>query len=179
MDEDLDDLLEEVENKFIKHNNGENVKKLEVKITSPNSSFSDDTLPLDDIIPDVKNEDSNTVNNVNNIPGTKSPTRCFPVFLGGADIMSGLSTIGNQRSCSNLHCTTCDFTITTFNNFRWLEETDYLFLRTNMPDFERVKCCLRRAPGWRAYACQCRHFSTKLLQTLNSLPSFTWICKSH
>jgi Retinal Maintenance len=38
-----------------------------------------------------------------------------------------------------LRCTGCDFAVSSFNDVQWSDDTDYLFLRNNMPDFHRVR----------------------------------------
>ena len=43
------------------------------------------------------------------------------------------------RACDRLRCTSCDFHITIFDDQSWREETDYLFLRNNHPDRNKLK----------------------------------------
>ena len=83
------------------------------------------------------------------------------------------------RTCSNLHCISCDFAVYMFDNFKWLPNTDYLFLRTNMPEFERVKDHLLLSEGCRAYACQCSHYSTSIMKEVKCVPVLSWVCRSH
>lgn len=83
------------------------------------------------------------------------------------------------RACSNLHCISCDFAVYKFDNFQWLSDTDYLFLRTNMPEFERVKDHLLPSEGCRAYACQCRHYSTSTMKQVKGMSTLLWVCKGH
>jgi len=67
----------------------------------------------------------------------------------------------------------------TFDNFQWLPNTDYLFLRTNMPQFEQVRENLLPTEGCRAYACQCCHYSTSIIKQVKSIPMLSWVCRSH
>jgi hypothetical protein len=46
-----------------------------------------------------------------------------------------------------LRCTSCDFKVASFDDFDWDSSTDYLFLRNNAPDFERLKSNLSRRKG--------------------------------
>ena len=84
-----------------------------------------------------------------------------------------------HRTCNNLHCVSCDFAVYTFDGFQWSPSTDYLFLRTNMPDFVRVKVNLIATDSCRAYACQCRNYSTSILQQVQSVPTSSWVCGGH
>ena len=51
------------------------------------------------------------------------------------------------RCCDSLRCTDCDFCISMFDNYQWHSSTDYLFLRNNMPDYERLKSKLYSSKG--------------------------------
>ncbi|PSN35642.1 hypothetical protein C0J52_22037 [Blattella germanica] len=185
MEEDIDKLLEEVENKFINENGDDKPRKyLKANIFSPQSSFRCDSSDYEDILRDVDdNTDPKSVS-LRNLRRDQTSagsvtSKCFPVYLGGSECSSGLSSIGTPRTCNNLHCISCDFAVYTFDGFQWLPSTDYLFLRTNMPEFEGVKSNLVTTDGCRAYACQCRHYSTSILQQVNNIPLLTWICRSH
>jgi len=46
-----------------------------------------------------------------------------------------------------MRCTSCDFKVASFDDFEWDRSTDYLFLRNNAPDFERLKSKLNRKRG--------------------------------
>ena len=83
--------------------------------------------------------------------------------------------------CSHLRCTGCDFRIRRFNHFKWRPGTDYLFLRNNMPEFDRVRVKLASAKFSRAYACQCKFVTVKDLVDLVRLgPHFSqWSCTGY
>lgn len=51
------------------------------------------------------------------------------------------------RACDKLRCTSCDFKVCSFDNFEWHSDTDYLFLRNNVPDFHRLKSNLAPKNG--------------------------------
>ncbi|GFO25319.1 protein c8orf37 homolog [Plakobranchus ocellatus] len=87
--------------------------------------------------------------------GVEQSRRCLPVYLGGSNESLGLGSSVNQRSCDQLRCTSCDFRVCTFDNMAWKKDTDYLFLRNNVPDFDKLKPKLIKKKGWRAYCCQC------------------------
>lgn len=46
-----------------------------------------------------------------------------------------------------MRCTSCDFKVVSFDDFEWDRSTDYLFLRNNAPEFERLKSNLNRKKG--------------------------------
>lgn len=89
--------------------------------------------------------------------------------------------VENERICSQLRCTGCDFRVSRFNHFKWRPGTDYLFLRNNMPEFDRVRVKLASAKFCRAYACQCKFITVKDLVDLARLgPDFSkWSCIGH
>ena len=51
------------------------------------------------------------------------------------------------RACDRLRCTDCDFCVCVFHNYAWDSSVDYLFLRNNIPDFDRLKSKLRSRKG--------------------------------
>ena len=59
---------------------------------------------------------------------------------------AGYSTGMAPRSCDNLMCLSCDFSVVSFDGWRWSNGgcdggsgADYLFLRNNYPDFQRLR----------------------------------------
>ncbi|KAJ9589878.1 hypothetical protein L9F63_016996 [Diploptera punctata] len=186
MEKDIDELLEEVENKFINESNDDKSKKfIKTNLFSPQSSFTCDSSDYEDILRDVDdNTDSKSVClrslRKEYTPIGSATCKCFPLYLGGSKNTRGCSTIASRKkACNNLHCVTCDFAVYSFDGFQWSQSTEYLFLRTNMPDFERLKSKLIATDGCCAYACQCRHYSTSILQQVQSVPMLSWVCGSH
>ena len=51
------------------------------------------------------------------------------------------------RSCDMLRCTDCDFHVEMFDDVSWHPKTDYLFLRNNIPDYDKVKVNLVTRKG--------------------------------
>ncbi|KAJ8303136.1 hypothetical protein KUTeg_019532 [Tegillarca granosa] len=76
-----------------------------------------------------------------------SVSRCFPIYVGNTSLALGRSNSMNKKGCDKLRCTACDFKVITFDNFEWDPETDYLFLRNNVPDFHRLKSNLLPKKG--------------------------------
>ena len=52
-----------------------------------------------------------------------------------------------RRACNALRCTSCDFNVEMFDDVIWDSKTDYLFLRNNVPNFEKLKVNLIRKKG--------------------------------
>ncbi len=46
-----------------------------------------------------------------------------------------------------MRCTACDFKVAVFAEHRWKDDTDYLFLRNNFPDFGKLKPNLISSKG--------------------------------
>ncbi|KAG7271998.1 hypothetical protein CRUP_012018 [Coryphaenoides rupestris] len=149
MEDDLDELLDEVEEKFCRDDPA-------LCQTQGDSSHAP-KHPSDD----------------------HGKHRCRPVFLGGSSVKYGVGTLVSQRSCDQLRCTSCDFRVLTFEDQEWDGSCDYLFLRNNMPDGERLQARLRRSRGRRAYACQCSWFSAGDLADLSQQPQLRWVCGKH
>ena len=51
------------------------------------------------------------------------------------------------RVCDKLRCTSCDFNVVILNEYEWQGDCDYLFFRNNIPDFDKLKCKLKRKRG--------------------------------
>ncbi|KAH3776768.1 hypothetical protein DPMN_178200 [Dreissena polymorpha] len=122
-------------------------------------------------------------NIVRNVPSNLStsrpkPSKCFPLCIGGSSLALGKSTSVNKRSCDTLRCTSCDFRVVSFNDFQWHKDTDYLFLRNNAPDFDRLKPKLKSKQGSRSYCCQCCHKTMDSLTEIRDLP-VKWVCGNH
>ncbi|KAK0141074.1 Protein C8orf37 [Merluccius polli] len=129
--------------------------------------------------PGVQTEQIPTGSKVEGKSFTQSEERkCRPVFLGGTSVPCGVGSLVSQRSCDQLRCTSCDFRVLMFEDQEWDTSCDYLFLRNNMPDVERLRGKLRRSRGRRAYACQCSWFSARDLADLSQQPQLRWcFCK--
>nr|XP_057909460.1 cilia- and flagella-associated protein 418 isoform X2 [Doryrhamphus excisus] len=105
--------------------------------------------------------------------------KCCPVYLGGSGITNGVGTATSKRSCDQLRCTSCDFRVLMFDDWEWDPSCDYLFLRNNMPDHEKLRAKLRKRNGARAYACQCSWFSTLDATDVLLQPQLRWVCGRH
>ncbi|XP_043921865.1 protein C8orf37 homolog [Protopterus annectens] len=105
--------------------------------------------------------------------------KCCPVYLGGSSFACGIGTNISQRTCDQLRCTSCDFKISTYNDYEWDTSCDYLFFRNNMPDFSKLKQKMLRKRGSRAYACQCSWRSIQELTDLSKDQQLRWVCSTH
>lgn len=84
-----------------------------------------------------------------------------------------------RRGCDNLFCLSCDHRVVSFDGFRWDRDVDYLFLRNNFPDVERLKPRLIPARRHRAYACQCRGRSVAEDTDVAKDGDLKWTCLKH
>ncbi|XP_060556550.1 cilia- and flagella-associated protein 418-like [Ruditapes philippinarum] len=182
MADDIDDLLDEVEDKFVKKSKPE--KKSTLPKVRPTRRRPEDD-EMDKLIEDIcgENEPEIECNSVTKVPGKTSQsrpavTKCFPLCIGGSSVSKGHGNSVNKRSCDMLRCTSCDFKVASFDDFDWDSSTDYLFLRNNAPDFERLKSNLSRRKGYRAYCCQCSHIAVNTLTDVKHL-QVKWVCGQH
>ncbi|GFY75239.1 protein C8orf37 homolog [Trichonephila inaurata madagascariensis] len=82
-------------------------------------------------------------------------------------------------ACDSLRCTSCDFKVSIFRDFAWDPSTNYLFLRNNMPDFEKVRSKLKVKRGWCAYGCQCHAMSVNVFMEMKKASHVKWVCAGH
>ncbi|XP_076449196.1 cilia- and flagella-associated protein 418-like isoform X2 [Babylonia areolata] len=178
MADDIDDLLDEVETKYVDKKRSGNESKRPKPVIRNN---------LDEDISDILNDthlDEKDVKRVTPVtenrtkPVTSSGQKCYPVFMGGSNHPTGLGTSISQRTCDQLRCTACDFKVCLFDNYKWASDTNYLFLRNNVPDFAKLKSKLSSAKGQRAYCCQCSWRTIKDLTSLED-PDLKWHCGKH
>ncbi|XP_071957760.1 cilia- and flagella-associated protein 418-like [Antedon mediterranea] len=186
MADDLDDLLDEVEGKFCKKPSS----KAPVKYTQRSKNKTDLDEDISAIIDDVDEEEPSnstianfpTTTNGNENKSSKCSSsfrKCFPVYLGGSSSKMGASSSITQKSCDQLRCTSCDFKVVFFDDYVWHSTCDYLFLRNNVPDFQKLKSKLKKEKGTRAYACQCKWKSIKHQLELSIDHELNWVCGKH
>jgi len=104
--------------------------------------------------------------------------RCSTVLLCPSLCSRGRCTPSAARACDTLLCLTCNHPVVAFDQVAWLESTDYLFLRNNIPDFSRLKGRLRSEVGCRAYACQCQWRNIRG-QSGPVDEAVQWVCRGH
>ncbi|KAK7067276.1 hypothetical protein SK128_019012 [Halocaridina rubra] len=168
MADDLDDLLDEVESSF--ESDFINVEdKRSIKTDDLNELLDDFEPPLQ---PHDESSDTPT-------HSSSAKRRCANVSIGGTSMPIGLATSATQRSCSTLRCLQCDSPVVSFDGFTWTDETDYLFLRNNYPDMDRLLSHLDSSRGSRAYACQCKFRSVSNELDLDDDKDLQWICGKH
>ena len=189
MAEDIDDLLDEVESKFCKNPSVVKSKKAgqgQSRSTEPNVKKKDDSdlnAMISDICtdngPEYKPHSSYQDKHDKNIQVLNKARKCYPVYLGGSQNASGLSSASVQRTCDQLRCTSCDFQVVSFDNYKWHSSCDYLFFRNNIPDFSKLKVNLIQKQGSRAYACQCSWRSVSKTKNIESDSELRWVCGKH
>lgn len=191
MADDLDELLDEVESQLLSGNNSKN-RTGKVKLKTKNA-FSHISLlsntdmtkseeleaAIEDIcnMPEPPKGEVKVADSITGIINLKK--RCHPVYLGGSSTQMGFSSKLSQRACNNIRCVACDFKISAFNDFVWDETTDYIFLRNNMPEYEKLRAKLQVKKGWRAYSCQCERCSVDSLTEIQKVITHKWVCGQH
>ncbi|CAL1535671.1 unnamed protein product [Lymnaea stagnalis] len=188
MDKDIDELLDEVETKFVKPGSKDRMESTKSSRlnTSEKKSSALDAVINDILDIEVEKKDLNSSYDRNQLRSSLSDEankcehgrRCFPVFLGGSSDETGLGSSINRRSCDRLRCTSCDFRVCFFDNLSWSKDTDYLFLRNNVPELQKLKSKLSRKKGCRAYCCQCSWRNVQEPCELND-PNLKWVCGKH
>ena len=106
--------------------------------------------------------------------------KCVPVFVAHGEEGRTVSPI-RPVSCSSLRCSKCCFAIQTWEGYAWDDDVDYLFMRHNFPEWERVSAKLSQVDGTTAFACQCSWTSISSPTRLKSLSSSVpgWFCSGH
>ncbi|KAK7877754.1 hypothetical protein WMY93_030568 [Mugilogobius chulae] len=194
MGDDLDQLLDEVERKFCgkvsvsaesSEGAGEGQKHQEERRKEAVTSDCDD---LDAFIDKLLEEDSGAFTPaktessskgaaaVNKHSGHSGGRKCCPVFIGGSLVQSGIGTTTSKRSCDQLRCTSCDFSVLAFDDCEWDQSCDYLFFRNNVPERSKLRSKLRPRAGFRSYCCQCSWTSVNELKELKISLSLPWVC---
>lgn len=125
-----------------------------------------------------KDYSSSTNDNSNN----SSKQRCSRVVLGGSEASRGARVSAFSKVvCDNLLCSSCNFKVLSFFNKEWSSSTDYLFLRNNMPNVNKLSMNLIDRRGSVAYCCQCSQASVQDERVLiyGSTTDPKWICSGH
>uniref|UniRef100_A0A3B5L5Q5 Cilia- and flagella-associated protein 418 n=1 Tax=Xiphophorus couchianus TaxID=32473 RepID=A0A3B5L5Q5_9TELE len=176
-DDDLDELLDEVEKKFcskasaassgVKRNKDEN-KQEEWSKNFYSCCRGDFDFPCGVFVCHFET-----------FCALRSASRCCPVFISGSSVTNGVGTATSKRSCDQLRCVSCDFRVLMFDDSEWDASCDYLFLRNNVPDRQKLRAKLKKRKGLRAYACQCNWLSSSETTDLRDQPQLRWVCGKH
>ncbi|XP_040899365.1 protein C8orf37 homolog [Toxotes jaculatrix] len=203
--DDLDDLLDEVEEKFcrnvsvassVRGESSEAGKRGKTtdgqrKHSATKPPVSSITEDIDALLEELLVEDHGNSPQVKSEQFSKGPQaekkplsqsggrKCCPVFVGGSSVTNGVGTVTSKRSCDQLRCVSCDFRVLMFDDCEWDSSCDYLFLRNNMPDRQKLRARLKKRRGFRAYACQCSWFSSSEPTDLRDQPGIRWVCGKH
>ncbi|CAI9574192.1 unnamed protein product [Staurois parvus] len=196
-DDDLDSLLDEVEKKYCRPQpgckgaecwaSGENGKEPR---RSKNAivNVSTDEEDVDDLIEDILDVHLHEDKAHRTKPSNQKPSKntsqqhskkCCPVYLGGTVLPFGVGTNTSERACSQLRCTSCDFSVLSFDDYKWDSSCDYLFFRNSMPEHSKLQSKMIRKKGSRAYACQCSWRSVHELTDLSKELQLRWVCAKH
>ncbi|XP_077430761.1 cilia- and flagella-associated protein 418 [Vanacampus margaritifer] len=200
MDDDLDELLDEVENKFCRNISVSLASSKEEEKCDKDSGerrnvgcgnkISSITEDIDALLEELQEGDHSNAphaqpaslpkghgdKQIHSQPGGR---KCCPVYLGGSAVAKGVGTAASKRSCDQLRCTSCDFRVLAFDDCEWDSSCDYLFLRNNMPNHGKLGAKLRKRKGVRAYACQCSWFTASEATDVLMQPQLRWACARH
>ncbi|KAL5260969.1 hypothetical protein ACHWQZ_G006867 [Mnemiopsis leidyi] len=170
LDEEMDAFLKSLEEE--EEGSTKSQKQPPKRKTKPvNDPLADD---LDSILNDPDFETDRRKSEKPTKLQRNPPKKCSVVYIGKKE--SPIS----QVSCPNIRCMKCDCGVVCFNDFDWDGNIEYLFLRNNYPDFERLKSRLKPVKGVFAYACQCNSVSVNKQTSVNSVKnSLKWFCGSH
>ncbi|XP_062254312.1 cilia- and flagella-associated protein 418 [Platichthys flesus] len=200
-DEDLDELLDEVEKKFCRNvsvassarggGGSEPGGARRLSALKPVVQRSSITEDIDALLEELEDEHGDFHQSQREkLPKeqrveAKPPSggrKCCPVFVGGSSVTNGVGTATSKRSCDRLRCISCDFRVLMFDDCEWDSSCDYLFLRNNVPDRQKLRDKLKKRRGFRAYACQCSWFSSSSSSEPTALgvhPQLRWVCGKH
>ncbi|XP_047453740.1 cilia- and flagella-associated protein 418 [Mugil cephalus] len=206
-DDDLDQLLDEVEKKFcynvsVASSAGANSSEAgkcgkekdgprKHRATEPEKPRSSVAADIDALLEELLEEDGSSSPHSKTEPFPREAQvekrlsshsggrKCCPVFIGGSSVTNGVGTATSKRSCDQLRCISCDFRVLMFDDCEWDSSCDYLFLRNNMPDRQKLRARLKKRRGVRAYSCQCSWFSTLEPTDLRDQPQLRWVCGKH
>merc|ERR1711865_1329493 len=70
-------------------------------------------------------------------PGSKQ--KCGTVYMGGANDGMGYQDCVGTVCCNKLRCHSCDFPVVVWDNYEWDASADYIFMRYNYPDWEKLQ----------------------------------------
>ncbi|CAB1445913.1 unnamed protein product [Pleuronectes platessa] len=201
-DEDLDELLDEVEKKFCRNvsvasstrggggSEAGGARRLSaIKPVVQRSSITED---IDALLEELVEDEHGDFHQSQREKLPKEPRvevkppsggrKCCPVFMGGSSVANGVGTTTSKRACDRLRCISCDFRVLMFDDCEWDSSCDYLFLRNNVPDRQKLRAKLKKRRGFRAYACQCSWFSSSSSSEPTDLglhPQLRWVCGKH
>ncbi len=112
---------------------------------------------------------------------TGEKKKCIRVIVGGASSKRGqkLSSFSKDTVCSNIRCIKCNFSVRTYKDCAWAPSVDYIFLRTNVPNDERVSEQLVEKKGSCSYCCQCSWIEAAEERDVKKEPALQWACSGH
>lgn len=191
--DDIDELLDEVERDMVekdrtrKSDRKTPTKKI-VPIPKTTTSKELDDWDIDDILADVddysqnqktlKSSASKTLDNGYGSSKSNS-SKCFPLYLGGTEILRGCSDGCRKKACDKLRCTSCDFKVHSFRDNAWNQNADYLFFRNTTPDESKLQFRLMKSKGVVAYCCQCSWKSITDITAVSNCKDLKWVCGKH
>ncbi|ORY68013.1 hypothetical protein LY90DRAFT_667669 [Neocallimastix californiae] len=124
-----------------------------------NSNISNTTL-LDD------KSTLNKQTTSHEVPSSIRKAKCTTLCIGGQE---GITIGNNQKSCSKLRCTSCDFNCMYFKDYKWSNKVDYLFFRNYVPNVEKLSEELIPKKGHTSICCQCTWLTVDKTTPISSI----------
>lgn len=194
--DDIDELLDEVEKDLLKKDaTRKNIReKTALEKSFPNRATVSNELDdwdVDDILHDVgdysRNQKKKTAQSSTSTPldncryesSNSISSKCFPLYLGGSEVIRGCSDGCRKKACDKLRCTSCDFKVHAFRDNAWYRNVDYLFFRNTMPDESKLQFKLTKCKGTVAYCCQCSWKSVTDIIAVSKCKDLKWVCGKH
>ena len=105
-----------------------------------------------------------------------APPACSPVVLHSASASS-------LPPCPRLLCLSCDHRVLSIPHWQFAAGADYVFLRTTVPDVEKLRERMERSEGGMGWCCQCMYVNVRSGATVRvdggRSSKCRWICTGH
>ncbi|ORX77710.1 hypothetical protein BCR32DRAFT_270474, partial [Anaeromyces robustus] len=124
---------------------------------------------------DNKSLDTSLLKDTKERPRSQHKAKCTTVCIGGQE---GITIGSNQKSCSKLRCTSCDFNCIYYKDSEWSNNVDYLFFRNYVPNTEKLAKELIPKKGYTAICCQCTWYTVNKTTPIVSIKNkkIKWVC---
>ena len=182
LDMDLDNLLDEVESRYV-HSPHMSPSPV-LTAHSPRDQLD---LEVDTLLEEI--------NQIENLPISRPKHKtnctfhqnreikykCEDLILTGSQIEMGKHSSNFPLACDRIRCTSCDFKIISIDDRKWMSGVDYLFFRNHMPNKSKLMLEAKFVRCGRAYACQCAWISVQGILKISEDPALKskWVCGKH
>jgi len=179
--DDLNDILQElsvIDSPSIP-NNKLNIKSNNISKSDENNYITiGKSSHVTTSISNTFNTDLSIKNSNHEYSSSQHKAKCTTVCIGG---LEGITIGNNQKSCSKLRCTSCDFNCIYFNDYEWTNNVDYLFFRNHVPNTEKLLQELKPKKGYTSICCQCSWITVNKTIPISFIKNkkIKWVCGGH